>query len=525
MTSNVILQESKTEFISLLSNGIENKIDARAHLEKELLIKERDVKQGWEHEKSKDASEIDNNVARDFHDKDNITEVQKIETFKERVRDLVKKPDEFIYYKIEYEKLQEISENRFHFEKQNIKIVKKQKDKLQDQFFKEKGEFLNAKNEIDSVKKAFKQKEDKYLNDIIQLEAKNKDLENTVCKMGNSSKTLCMLTNEQSLYQENKRKKGLGYTDPCPLGQAIACHPKLYDAEVLGLHYMKPDVHDTKEILNDAEASQVKMKEKQFQFNYENINSLYDTFVPQTELSPKQEYFSIPPTSNNSSESKDVPSESSFLKMPKESRLLKMFDTMGDAITGLHTRINNTLLQDAERRWLSDSQNELRKFYKTDVISMSRYLYKNLKQIKEELIEEVQEILFIQEFDTNIKEELTEEVQEMLNIYESMESKFDQTSKKNEILQNKIDQLLEANIVNEVRNLIMQSYVEIKNKEGIERFSKGSKDGDTFCNDVVEVKEKLTAKFEAYFEKLENTKVVLERQLARKVDDSKAEKD
>ncbi|GKE84833.1 hypothetical protein Tco_1558575, partial [Tanacetum coccineum] len=34
-----------------------------------------------------------------------------------------------------------------------------------------------------------------------------------------------------------------------------------------------------------------------------------------------------------------------------------------------------------------------------------------------------------------------------------------------------------------------------------------------------------TTKFEAYFEKLEKTKVVLERQLARKIDDSKAEKD
>ncbi|GJV07175.1 hypothetical protein Tco_1344831 [Tanacetum coccineum] len=34
-----------------------------------------------------------------------------------------------------------------------------------------------------------------------------------------------------------------------------------------------------------------------------------------------------------------------------------------------------------------------------------------------------------------------------------------------------------------------------------------------------------TAKFEAYFEKLEKTKVILERQLARKVDDSKAEKE
>nr|GEZ17281.1 hypothetical protein [Tanacetum cinerariifolium] len=45
--------------------------------------------------------------------------------------------------------------------------------------------------------------------------------------------------------------------------------------------------------------------------------------------------------------------------------------------------------------------------------------------------------------------------------------------------------------------------------------------------DYDDVKLKLsnrTVKFEAYFEKLENTKVVLERKLARKTDDSKAEK-
>ncbi|GKB05695.1 hypothetical protein Tco_0833890 [Tanacetum coccineum] len=43
--------------------------------------------------------------------------------------------------------------------------------------------------------------------------------------------------------------------------------------------------------------------------------------------------------------------------------------------------------------------------------------------------------------------------------------------------------------------------------------------------DEIETRNIETTKFEAYFEKLENTKVVLERQLARKVDDSKAEKD
>ncbi|GJS82437.1 retrovirus-related pol polyprotein from transposon TNT 1-94 [Tanacetum coccineum] len=112
------------------------------------------------------------------------------------------------------------------------------------------------------------------------------------------------------------------------------------------------------------------------------------TFVPQQEFSTEQTYFSVPSTSNNGFESKDVPSKSPLLKMPKESRLLKMFNTMGDAITDLQTMINKTLLQDAERRWMSDSQDELREFYKTDVIPMSRSLYTNLNEIKEELIEE-----------------------------------------------------------------------------------------------------------------------------------------
>ncbi|GKA52325.1 hypothetical protein Tco_0745521, partial [Tanacetum coccineum] len=205
----------------------------------------------------------------------------------------------------------------------------------------------------DNITEALKQDEDKYVNNIIQLEAKNKDVENIVCKMGKSSQTLHMLTNEQSLYQENKRKMGLGYTDPCPLGQAIACHPKLYDVEILGLHYMKPNVHDTEEILNDAEESQVKLNEKQFHIDYER--NLYDTFVPQTELSLKQEYFSNAAISSESESSKEM-SDLPVLKIPNESRLLKMFDKLGDALSDLYTRINKTLLQDAERRWLSDSQ-------------------------------------------------------------------------------------------------------------------------------------------------------------------------
>nr|GEV77439.1 hypothetical protein [Tanacetum cinerariifolium] len=46
-----------------------------------------------------------------------------------------------------------------------------------------------------------------------------------------------------------------------------------------------------------------------------------------------------------------------------------------------------------------------------------------------------------------------------------------------------------------LRNLVMQSYVEIKNNEEIERFSKESKDADKFCYDAVEVKEKTLSGF------------------------------
>ncbi|GKC49277.1 retrovirus-related pol polyprotein from transposon TNT 1-94, partial [Tanacetum coccineum] len=64
------------------------------------------------------------------------------------------------------------------------------------------------------------------------------------------------------------------------------------------------------------------------------------------------------------------------------------------AINGLRTRIDKTHLEDRQRRWMSDSQNSLREYNKTDVILMSASLSKNLKELKEELIEEVHEMKY-----------------------------------------------------------------------------------------------------------------------------------
>ncbi|GJY44877.1 hypothetical protein Tco_0433090, partial [Tanacetum coccineum] len=128
---------------------------------------------------------------------------------------------------------------------------------------------------------------------------------------------------------------------------------------------------------------------------------------------------------------------------------------MGVAINGLRTRINKTLLEDRQRRWMSDSQNSLREFYKTDVISMSAS--KNLKELKEELVEEAHE---------------------MLNIFESMEQKVNGKSPKENILQNEIDRLLEVSLTSEIRNSVLVSVEKQKNellKVKLEKSSSDSK--------------------------------------------------
>ncbi|GJS76595.1 hypothetical protein Tco_0726476 [Tanacetum coccineum] len=227
-----------------------------------------------------------------------------------------------------------------------------------------------------------------------------------------------MLVRKQNKVYDPFFKAGLGYQNPERLKKAIAAQPKLYNGDSLHSSNLIIDSPDSEETLEDAEESRLKMRNKMVQINYSKLNALYETFVPQQEFSAEQTYFSILSTSNNGSESKEVTSELPILKIPKESRLLKMFDTMGVEINGLQTRIDKTLLEDRERRWMSDSQNSLREFYNTDVIPMSKSLYKILKEIKEELIEEVHE---------------------MLNILELMEKQVAEKPPKETILENEID--------------------------------------------------------------------------------------
>nr|GFC12751.1 hypothetical protein [Tanacetum cinerariifolium] len=112
---------------------------------------------------------------------------------------------------------------------------------------------------------------------------------------------------------------GLRYLNPKHLKKAIAAQPKMYDVDSLHSNKLVINSPNSEETLEDAKESQIQMRYKMVQLNYGKLNAVYETFIPQQELSAKQKYFSIPSTSGNGYKSKDVPSKSPVLKMPKES--------------------------------------------------------------------------------------------------------------------------------------------------------------------------------------------------------------
>ncbi|GJU62937.1 hypothetical protein Tco_1244772 [Tanacetum coccineum] len=151
------------------------------------------------------------------------------------------------------------------------------------------GHDSNAHNKYHDIKmlaynekKAFKEQENRYLEDIIDLEEKLSSHDRIVYKMG-----------------------GLGYQDPERLKKAIASQPKLYNGDSLHSANLIINSPDSEETLEAAEESRLKMRNKMVQINSNKLNALYETFVPQQEFSAEQTYFSIPSTSNNGFESKE----------------------------------------------------------------------------------------------------------------------------------------------------------------------------------------------------------------------------
>nr|GEY51382.1 hypothetical protein [Tanacetum cinerariifolium] len=93
-----------------------------------------------------------------------------------------------------------------------------------------------------------KEKEDKYIENEINLEKKIKERDNIYFKVGQSAQTVHMLTKPQAFY-DNIHKQALCYQNMFYLRKAQRIKPTLYDGIVMPVKHVAMPVIDNKETL------------------------------------------------------------------------------------------------------------------------------------------------------------------------------------------------------------------------------------------------------------------------------------
>ncbi|GJR49848.1 retrovirus-related pol polyprotein from transposon TNT 1-94 [Tanacetum coccineum] len=215
-----------------------------------------------------------------------------------------------------------------------------------------------------------KEKEDKYMENEIDLEKKIKELDNILFKVGQSAQTVHMLTKPHAFY-DNIHKQALGYQNPFYLRKAQRIKPTLYDGIVMSDKHVAMPVIDDEETLILEEKSRSKMSEKAKDpeiidknishkpIDYEKLNRLSEDFgkrfTPQQEMDAEQAFWLriSNPTSKPSDASpvkieapKELPKVSLVNESLKKLKFhLARFDNVVKIRTTLDARTEELLLE------------------------------------------------------------------------------------------------------------------------------------------------------------------------------------
>ncbi|GJQ99652.1 hypothetical protein Tco_0522637 [Tanacetum coccineum] len=185
----------------------------------------------------------------------NVELTKQFEKFKERVQVFeTTHANKSNFHKkyIEADQQAKNLENQFQVQfiqdRDKIRALKKEIDDLQMSVSNERKQVLELKNAHTSLKHKFTD-EDKYLDDILKLEAEVKNNEIVVVKMSNFVRAMFMLGPKPLSIYDPQLKQCLGYENPYTLKQAISVNPKLYDASYLYSSNVRANIHGTKETI------------------------------------------------------------------------------------------------------------------------------------------------------------------------------------------------------------------------------------------------------------------------------------
>nr|GEU59574.1 retrovirus-related Pol polyprotein from transposon TNT 1-94 [Tanacetum cinerariifolium] len=297
---------------------------------------------------------------------------------------------------------------------------------LYDQYVKD-NVVPGVQKEVTSLKKDFKQKENKYLEEFLDMKSLKEKAEDKLYKQDQSLQIVHMLCKPKPCYNE-LNKVAIGYNNPSCLTRAKQVQPALYNGhESIKNNHVPTIVRNIEDTLEIAEITRGKMNDKMKDpecvkhkvniapHDYSKKNFLA-TFSPQKQLTPEQIFWS-----------------QDLIKMKAEA--LKEQTTASRPIKALTVGFEQT-----------------KECYLKEVIPFFKTLKENFE---------------------GIQKALTKEIKEMKDVFEELEAEVDQN-----IVDRKHDEIERKNLLIANDNLIPEClskevfYVAMNSKLNVSRFTK-----------------------------------------------------
>ncbi|GJZ14010.1 copia protein [Tanacetum coccineum] len=185
--------------------------------------------------------------------------------------DCAKSKGDLMSYKIEFEN----SSNEYA---QKIKDLNQTISDMKKELFAHQETISIMSQEKEAQIKLYKTREDKELDKVIALENKVKVLDDIVYKTGQSVQTMNMLNHNCKT----------SFAKPEFLKKAQRVNPRLYDIGCYNDNLALMLAPESDETIRLDKESRSKLSDLIRPLDYDQLNNLYDLFVPQREKSPQQ---------------------------------------------------------------------------------------------------------------------------------------------------------------------------------------------------------------------------------------------
>ncbi|GKE46501.1 hypothetical protein Tco_1477759 [Tanacetum coccineum] len=187
-----------------------------------------------------------NEKANKEHNNESIT--AKLERYKERVKTFEQRLN------IDLSSREKMIDSQMDDMIREKLALKEQVDSLEQNLSKQIKEKECLLQTFTVFKNESKEKEDKYMENKIDLEKKIKKLDNILFKVGQYAQTVHMLTKPQAFY-DNIHKQALGYQNSFHLKKAQRIKPTMYDGFVMSdKHVAMPVIDDEETLILEEES-------------------------------------------------------------------------------------------------------------------------------------------------------------------------------------------------------------------------------------------------------------------------------